>query len=77
MIPTRIIRSKRKTLSLTIDENAELVIRAPLRLSIKKIQDFINEKEGNERMIRIKRSELNKELKQKVMPITGGTTKKT
>lgn len=46
MIPTRIIRSKRKTLSLTIDENAELVIRAPLRLSIKKIQDFINEKES-------------------------------
>ena len=46
MTPTRIIRSKRKTLSLTIDENAELVIRAPLRLSIKKIQDFINEKES-------------------------------
>ena len=46
MIPTRIIRSKRKTLSLTINENAELVIRAPLRLSIKKIQDFINEKES-------------------------------
>ena len=46
MTPTRIIRSKRKTLSLTINENAELVIRAPLRLSIKKIQDFINEKES-------------------------------
>ena len=46
MMPTRIIRSKRKTLSLTINENAELVIRAPLRLSIKKIQDFINEKES-------------------------------
>ena len=46
MIPTRIIRSKRKTLSLTINENAELVIRAPLRLPIKKIQDFINEKES-------------------------------
>ena len=46
MTPTRIITSKRKTLSLTINENAELVIRAPLRLSIKKIQDFINEKES-------------------------------
>ena len=46
MTPTRIIRSKRKTLSLTINENAELVIRAPLRLSIKKIQDFVNEKES-------------------------------
>lgn len=46
MTPTRIIRSKRKTLSLTINENAELVIRAPLRLPINKIQDFINEKES-------------------------------
>ena len=46
MTPTRIIRTKRKTLSLTINENAELVIRAPFRLSIKKIQDFINEKES-------------------------------
>ena len=46
MTPTRIIRSNRKTLSLMINENAELVIRAPLRLPIKKIQDFINQKES-------------------------------
>ena len=46
MKPNKIIRSKRKTLSLTINENAELVIRAPLKLPIKKIQDFINEKEN-------------------------------
>ena len=45
MTPSKIIRSKRKTLSLTINENAELVVRAPIRLSIEKIQDFINEKE--------------------------------
>ena len=45
MTPSKIIRSKRKTLSLTINENAELVVRAPKRLSIEKIQDFINEKE--------------------------------
>jgi len=46
MNPNQIIRSKRKTLSLTINENAELIIRAPKRLSIEKIQDFINEKEN-------------------------------
>ena len=46
MNPNKIIRSKRKTLSLTFNENAELIIRAPKRLSIEKIQDFINEKEN-------------------------------
>ena len=46
MNPNKIIRSKRKTLSLTINENAELIFRAPKRLSIEKIQDFINEKEN-------------------------------
>jgi predicted metal-dependent hydrolase len=46
MNPNKIIRSKRKTLSLSINENAELIIRAPKRLSIEKIQDFINEKEN-------------------------------
>ena len=46
MMPNKIIRSKRKTLSLTINDNAELIIRAPERLSIEKIQDFINEKEN-------------------------------
>ena len=46
MNPNKIIRSKRKTLSLTINENAELIIRAPKRLSIEKIQDFIIEKEN-------------------------------
>ena len=46
MTPSKIIRSKRKTLSLTINEDAELVVRAPKRLSLEKIQDFINEKEN-------------------------------
>jgi predicted metal-dependent hydrolase len=46
MNPNKIIRSKRKTLSLMINENAELIVRAPKRLSIEKIQDFINEKEN-------------------------------
>jgi predicted metal-dependent hydrolase len=40
----QLIRSKRKTLSLQINKNAELIVRSPNRLSIKKIEQFINEK---------------------------------
>ncbi len=41
----QLIRSKRKTLSLQISDNAELLVRAPNRLSIKKIESFIHEKQ--------------------------------
>nr|WP_281064389.1 YgjP-like metallopeptidase domain-containing protein [Isorropodon fossajaponicum symbiont] len=41
----QLIRSKRKTLSLQISDNAELLIRAPNRLSVKKIESFIHEKQ--------------------------------
>lgn len=40
----QLIRSKRKTLSLQINRQAQLVIRAPQRLSVKKIEDFIEQK---------------------------------
>ena len=46
MLPDQIIRSKRKTLSISINENAKLIVRAPKRISDQKIQDFINEKEN-------------------------------
>ena len=45
MTPCKIIRSNRKTLSIFINEDAELIVRAPKKLSIEKIQDFINQKE--------------------------------
>ena len=45
MTPSKIIRSKRRTLSISINDNAELIVRAPHKLSINKIHDFINEKE--------------------------------
>lgn len=45
MIDYQLIRSKRKTLSLQIDKQACLLVRAPMRLSIKKIENFINEKQ--------------------------------
>ena len=44
MTPYKVIRSNRRTLSISIDENAELIVRAPHLLSMNKIHDFINEK---------------------------------
>jgi len=46
MLSDQIIRSNRKTLSISINERAELIVRAPNRISDQKIQDFINEKEN-------------------------------
>ena len=40
----QIVRSKRKTLSLQINQDAQLIIRAPQRLADKEIQAFITEK---------------------------------
>ena len=44
MITPQIIRSNRKTLSLSINENADLVVRAPHFVSYDEIQKFISEK---------------------------------
>ena len=44
MIISQIIRSNRKTLSLSINENSDLVVRAPHRVSDDEIQKFISEK---------------------------------
>ena len=44
MITPQIIRSNRKSLSLSINENADLVVRAPHRVSYDEIQKFISEK---------------------------------
>lgn len=43
-IPYKVVRSKRKTLALTIDSEARLVVRAPMRLSDDAIKDFIHKK---------------------------------
>jgi len=40
----QLIRSNRKTLSIQIDSNASIVIRAPQKLSINKIEEFVNDK---------------------------------
>jgi hypothetical protein len=43
-IPYEIVRSNRKTLALTIDSEARLVVRAPMRLGEDLIRDFIKKK---------------------------------
>jgi predicted metal-dependent hydrolase len=40
----KLIRSQRKTLSLQINHNAELIVRAPNLLSVKEIEQFIDKK---------------------------------
>lgn len=45
MHPSNIIRSKRKTLSLFVNQNGELVVKAPLNLPDRKIFEFIKQKE--------------------------------
>lgn len=44
MIEPIIIRSKRKYLTIIIDKNANLIVRAPLRCTNKEIFDFLNKK---------------------------------
>ncbi len=44
--PDEIIRSKRKTLALSIDGQGRLIVRAPWRYAEEKIFAFIKEKEG-------------------------------
>ncbi|MCL2621595.1 MAG: M48 family metallopeptidase [Firmicutes bacterium] len=43
--PKNIIKAKRKTLSLMIDANGELIIKAPLKMSDRDIYNFIKSKE--------------------------------
>ena len=45
MQPHKTIRSNRKTIALQINENAELVVRAPYHVSQKRIDKFIEEKQ--------------------------------
>lgn len=44
--PDRIIRSRRKTLSVSVDAFGRVIVRAPLRLGEERIFAFLEEKEG-------------------------------
>jgi predicted metal-dependent hydrolase len=45
-MPYQLIRSKRKTLSLQIDKNAKLWVRAPIKMPLLEIEKFINQKQS-------------------------------
>ena len=45
-IEPEITRSKRKTLSLEVKRDGKVIVRAPLRISMKEIQAFIDKHEG-------------------------------
>ncbi len=45
MQPYQLIRSRRKTLALQINAQGDLQVRAPMRLSVKAIEQFITEKQ--------------------------------
>lgn len=64
LIPTKIIKSKRKSISLIIKNNGDFIVRAPLNVKDKKIIDFINKKAD---WIIIKRKE---QLEHAFMPLT-------
>lgn len=46
ILPKEIVRSKRKTIALVVNSDAELIIRAPLYVDYDKIQGFIDLKES-------------------------------
>lgn len=41
----KLIRSKRKTMSISINENSEIIVKAPNKTSLKLIENFINSKD--------------------------------
>ena len=66
MTPHKIIKSKRRTLSLSINENAELIVRAPNRISNKQIENFIIQKskwiDKKQSLVKSRINETNKNL---------------
>lgn len=44
-IDCQVIRSDRRTLALTISERGELIVRAPKRMPLRQVMDFVNQKE--------------------------------
>ena len=70
MTPHKIIKSNRKTLSISVNDNAELIVRAPKRVSNDQIKEFITEKANwiNNKQILI-RARLNNVKKEQNMQL--------
>ena len=58
----KIIYSKRKTLCIQITRNAEVIVRAPLRCSKSRIEDFVN---SHEKWIKEKLEQVKERLEKK------------
>ncbi len=59
--PDMIIRTNRRSMSLTVSKDGQVIIRAPKSLPLDRIFQFLNEKEGwvNKHLTRIKKEENN------------------
>lgn len=65
----RIIRSRRRTLALEIDREAALIVRAPRRLPLSVIEEFVGKKEH---WIVKKQGMLRRRQEAKIIPMTVG-----
>jgi predicted metal-dependent hydrolase len=65
-----LVRSRRRTISIIIDKDAKIIVRAPLKVSEKEIFNFINDKKG---WIRKKQAEVmeQKNRRKKKMFLSG------
>lgn len=68
---SKIIRSRRKTISIIVTDDAELIIRAPIRTSFKYLKSLVNEKNS---WIKAKLKEILSKPKPKVKEFISGET---
>jgi len=65
MTPYKIIKSNRRTLSISVNDNAELIVRAPKRATNDQIKEFITEKanwiNNKQTLIRARLNDVKKE----------------
>lgn len=64
-----VIRSNRKTMTLEVQRTGEVIVRAPLRMPVSQIQQFVKEKEGWIRK-HVEEMEKRKESIPQVEPLT-------
>lgn len=68
---SKIIRSRRKTISIIVTDDAELIIRAPIRTSFKYLKSLVNEKNS---WIKAKLKEILNKPKPKAKEFVSGET---
>lgn len=68
---SKIIRSKRKTIALVVTHDAELIIRAPIKVSVKYLKNLVNKKSA---WITAKLKEMQDRTKPKAKEFVSGET---